>query len=58
MREKPWIVDIAALNNIADAVRRYRDQGDNFNLVAMFKALDRAENGMKRRGDETKPNTN
>jgi hypothetical protein len=46
MKKNPWITDVAALNALADAVRKYKIQPDRFNQLAMFQALDRAENGM------------
>ena len=49
MEPKLYITDTAALNALADSVRRFRDSPTIMNRAAMFQALDRTEyvNGVK-----------
>lgn len=42
----PWIIDIAALNAIVDAGRRYLLQPDKLGKLALQQSIERAENGM------------
>ncbi len=50
---KPYIISVAALNALADAVRQFRlvEDWESFAScwakLAMFQALQRAENGME-----------